>query len=115
MSELLPPGAPPAPTMPLSALLLGMGKTVVEVVETLVKADCPGFRSSPFCCPVANYLRKELRRFGVTRVLVAGGLVHTHPTIENSNGLTLPRPVEKFAYEFDVGMWPVLEALEITL
>jgi hypothetical protein len=103
----------------MQALLLSLGKTVDEVVETLTREDCRGPQQNDCFCPVAQFLAKKTGRAAssTVHVCVVGNFTYEHGHIDTFIGTEwakTPKPVAEVIEGFDRGRFPVLDDPERT-
>jgi hypothetical protein len=91
----------------IRAALEALGTTPDAIARTLHAEGVTGYRESPYCCPLANYLHARLLACGVE---VCGIEVTDYEIIvdlADGSAVTVatPRPVAFFVNQFDGGAY----------
>jgi hypothetical protein len=87
----------------IKQLISDLGKTEEEIVETLRLKGIKGYRQIHSKCPIANYLKKELR---IDYVSVGNCKISTSLNSYYIND----SHINNFIKNFDNGEYPFLEA-----
>jgi hypothetical protein len=90
--------------MSLTEKLKALGNNSDEVAESLRKEGIKGKKQSKTCCPIINYLHRDMKYKGLTSP-VTGVITWDDPQTLDP---LCPETIHSFMVNFDSGMYPDL-------